>query len=264
LKKKTTTRVGEQHPRLVFTDPPYNVPILGHASGLGRIKHGNFAMALGEMSEDTYAEFLQGTLGCMAEVLVDGGIAFVCIDWRHVEQAVRASRVASFALKNICVWVKTNGGMGTFYRSRHEFVLVLKKGDGPHTNSFGLGDTGRYRTNVWEYAGVNAFWRGRLEELAMHPTVKPTALVADAIKDCSGRRDLVLDPFAGSGTTIIAAEKTGRQARAMEIDPHYCDVTVRRWQAYTGRRAMHVTTELSFEDTESQRGIMNGIEGTRK
>jgi DNA modification methylase len=252
--------LGEQEPRLVFSDPPYNVPILGHASGLGRIKHQDFSMAAGEMTEEAYVDFLHATLSCMGDALVDGGIVFLCIDWRHVEQAVRASKLAELALKNICVWVKTNGGMGTFYRSRHEFILVLKKGDGPHVNSFGLGDTGRYRTNVWEYAGVNAFGRERLEELAMHPTVKPTALVADAIKDCSRRPDLILDPFAGSGTTIIAAEKTGRRARAMEIDPHYCDVIVRRWQAYTGKRAVHTATELSFEEIEAKRGSTNEIE----
>jgi DNA modification methylase len=240
-------------PRLVFTDPPYNVPIVGHASGLGRIRHGNFAMAAGEMSDDAYVEFLQSTLSRMADALVDGSIAFVCIDWRHVQQAIQASKLVGFTLKNICVWVKTNGGMGTFYRSRHEFVLVLKEGDSPHINTFGLGDTGRYRTNVWEYAGVNAFGRERLEELAMHPTVKPTALVADALKDCSWRRDLVLDPFAGSGTTIIAAEKTGRRARAIEIDPHYCDVIIRRWQSYSGKSAEHLATRLSFEDMEAQR-----------
>jgi DNA modification methylase len=200
----------------------------------------------------------------MGDVLADGGIAFVCIDWRHVEQAIRASKLAGLTLKNICVWVKTNGGMGTFYRSRHEFILVLKNGDGPHVNSFGLGDTGRYRTNVWEYPGVNAFGRERLEELAMHPTVKPTALVADAIKDCSRRPDLILDPFAGSGTTIIAAEKTGRLARAMEIDPHYCDVIVRRWQAYTGKRAVHIGTGLSFEEVEAKRCTTNDIEETKR
>jgi DNA modification methylase len=209
------------------------------------------------MTEEDYVEFLLGTLRCMGNALVDGGIAFVCIDWRHVEQAIRASKLARLALKIICVWVKTNGGMGTFYRSRHEFVLVLKKGDAPHVNTFGLGDTGRYRTNVWEYAGVNTFGRGRLEELAMHPTVKPTALVADAIKDCSRRRDLVLDPFAGSGTTIIAAEKTGRRARAVEIDPHYCDVTVRRWQAYAGKSAIHAVTGLSFEEMAARCSAAN-------
>jgi DNA modification methylase len=252
--------LGEEEPGLVFTDPPYNVPILGHASGLGRVKHKDFSMAAGEMTEEAYVDFLQATLSCMRDVLADGGIAFVCIDWRHVEQAIRASKSVGLSLKNICVWVKTNGGMGTFYRSRHEFILVLKKGESPHVNSFGLGDTGRYRTNVWEYAGVNTFRRGRLEELASHPTVKPTTLVVDAIKDCSRRRDLILDPFAGSGTTIIAAEKTGRRARAMEIDPHYCDVIVRRWQAYTGKSAVHTATGLSFEEIEAKRGTTSEIE----
>jgi DNA modification methylase len=255
------TLLRGEPPRLVFTDPPYNVPIRGHASGLGRVKHGDFAMAAGEMTEEAYVDFLRGTLGCMTDALVDGGIAFVCIDWRHVEQAIRASKLVRLALKNICVWVKSNGGMGTFYRSRHEFVLVLKKGDAPHVNTFGLGDTGRYRTNVWEYAGVNTFRAGRLEELSLHPTVKPVALVADAIKDCSRRRDLILDPFAGSGTTIVSAEKTGRRARAMEIDPHYCDVIVRRWQTYTGKTAVDARTGLSFEEMEIQRRAVNRAEG---
>ena len=252
--------LGGEEPRLAVTDPPYNVPILGHASGLGQIKHRDFVMAAGEMTEPAYVDFLQNVFGCMSDTLVGGGIAFVFIDWRHVEQAIRAGKLVQLELKNLCVWVKPNGGMGTFYRSRHELVLVFKKGDAPHVNTFGLGNTGCYRTNVWEYAGVNAFRRGRLEELAMHPTVKPTALVADAIKDCSRRRDLVLDPFAGSGTTIIAAEKTGRRARTVEIDPHYCDVIVRRWQAYAGKSAILAVAGLSFEEASERRSIHHAEE----
>src|SRR5207244_13407974 len=156
-------------------------------------------------------------------------------------------------LKNLCVWSKDNGGMGSFYRSKHELVLVLKHGTSPHTNTFELGQHGRYRTNVWEYAGVNSLRPGRLDELAMHPTVKPVALVADAIKDCSNRNGIVLDPFAGSGTVLIAAERTGRKARALEIDPHYVDVAVNRWQTFTGKTAVLAATDQTFEDVADLR-----------
>jgi len=162
-----------------------------------------------------------------------------------------AGRKVYKELKNICVWCKTNAGMGSFYRSQHELIFIWKIGSASHVNNFELGQFGRSRSNVWEYAGVNTFRPSRMDELRMHPTVKPVALVADAIKDCCHRRGLVLDPFAGSGTTIIAAEKTGRRARAIEIDPHYCDAIVRRWQAYTGKLAIHEPTGTSFEDRES-------------
>lgn len=139
-----------------------------------------------------------------------------------------------------------------FYRSRHELVFAFKNGTAPHVNNFELGQTGRYRTNVWEYAGVNSFGRHRDDSLAMHPTVKPVALVAEAIKDCSRRRQIVLDPFAGSGTTIIAAQKTGRQARVLELDPLYCDTIIRRWQTFTGKRARHAETGQIFEVMEER------------
>jgi len=156
-------------------------------------------------------------------------------------------------LKNVCVWNKSNGGMGSFYRSKHELVFAFKLGSAPHLNTFGLGDTGRYRTNVWDYPGVNSFRAGRLEELALHPTVKPVTLVADAIKDCSRRGDLVLDPFGGSGTTLIAAQKSGRRARLIEYDPAYCDVIVKRYEAATGDRARLAGTGQAFEDVAEQR-----------
>jgi DNA modification methylase len=161
------------------------------------------------------------------------------MDWRHLYEAITAGRAAGFELKNLCVWNKDNGGMGSFYRSKHEMILVFKTGDGPHINNFELGQHGRYRTNVWDYPGMNTLRDGRLDELALHPTVKPVALVADAIIDCSHRRGLILDCFAGSGTTLIAAEKTGRRAYAMELDPVYVDTAIRRWQAYTGKEATH-------------------------
>jgi DNA modification methylase len=223
---------------LVFTDPPYNVPIDGHVCGLGRIRHREFAMGVGEMSSEAFTRFLTETLGHAASASADGAIAFVCMDWRHIGEVLKAGAAVFSELKNLCVWNKTNGGMGTFYRSKHELVFVFKVGNGPHTNTFGLGETGRYRTNVWDYAGVNTFGSKRLDELSMHPTVKPVALVADAIKDCSKRGGIVLDPFAGSGTTLIAAERTGRSARVIEYDPAYCDQIVRRFEQLTGQQAM--------------------------
>ena len=127
--------------------------------------------------------------------------------------------------------------MGTFYRSKHELIFVFKTGTAEHTNNFGLGETGRYRTNVWDYAGISSLGPSRADELAMHPTVKPVALIADAIRDCSRRGEIVLDCFGGSGSTLIAAEKTGRRARLIEYDPLYCDTIVRRWEQLTGKRA---------------------------
>jgi len=232
---------------LIFTDPPYNVPIDGHVCGSGRIRHREFAMGVGEMSEAVFTAFLQETLGYAARASRDGAIAFVCMDWRHLPELFAAGRAAFSELKNLCVWNKTNGGMGTFYRSKHELVCVFKVGEAPHVNTFGLGDTGRYRTNVWDYPGISSLGSGRSEALEMHPTVKPTALVADAIRDCSRRGDLVLDPFAGSGTTLIAAETCGRLARVIEYDPLYCDVIIRRYERLTGKVGHLVDGGASFE-----------------
>jgi DNA modification methylase len=190
---------------LLFTDPPYNVPITGHVSGLGRIKHREFAVASGEMDEAAFTDFLRSSLGTAASQLRDGAIAFACMDWRHMGEMLQAGNAVFDEFKNLCVWNKTNGGMGSFYRSKHELIFVFKKGSAPHINNFGLGDTGRYRTNVWDYPGISSLGAARDEELAMHPTVKPVALVADAIRDCSGRGDTVLDIFGGSGSTLIAA-----------------------------------------------------------
>jgi len=245
--------VGDERADLVFTDPPYNVPIDGHVCGSGAIKHREFAMAVGEMSEAAFIQFLSDSLSPMARACRDGAIAFVCMDWRHMGELLAAGRVAFSELKNLCVWNKTNGGMGSFYRSKHELVFVWKVGSAPHVNSFGLGDTGRYRTNVWDYAGVSALSSHRREELAMHPTVKPVALVADAIRDCSKRGDIVLDGFGGSGSTLVAAEKTGRRARLIEYDPGYCDVIVNRWQTLTGKRATLAETGEAFEDVAHAR-----------
>jgi len=222
---------------LVFTDPPYNVVIDGHVCGSGSVKHREFAFASGEMSDAQFTSFLRLTLGNAATTMRDGAIAFVCMDWRHMRELLEAGGRAFTELKNLVVWNKTNAGMGTFYRSKHELIFVFKQGSAEHTNSFGLGETGRYRTNVWDYPGISSMTADRAQELAMHPTVKPVALIADALRDCSRRGEIVLDCFGGSGSTLIAAEKTGRQARLIEFDPLYCDTIVRRWQHWTGKRA---------------------------
>ena len=238
----------------VFTDPPYNVAIDGHVCGLGRIRHREFAMGCGEMSEIEFTTFLQTVFDRLAEHTIDGSIHQICMDWRHMWEMLAAGRQV-YELKNLCVWNKTNSGMGSFYRSKHELVFVWKSGSAAHINNFELGQHGRSRTNVWDYAGVNTMRAGRLEELAMHPTVKPVALVADAIKDCSRRGGLVLDPFCGSGTILIAAERTGRKARALEVDPTYIDVAVRRWQCYTGKSAVLAASGETFETVEDQRAV---------
>lgn len=238
---------------LVFTDPPYNVPIQGHVSGLGSACHREFAFASGEMSKEEFTHFLTETLSHAASVTKDGAIAFVCMDWRHMRELLDAGETAFGELKNLCVWNKTNGGMGTFYRSKHELVFVFKVGVAPHTNSFGLGDTGRYRTNVWDYAGISSMSSTRADELAMHPTVKPVALIADAIRDCTRRGESVLDGFGGSGSTLIAAETCGRKARLIEFDPTYCDTILARWQVFTGKRPILVDTGQDFETIAEMR-----------
>jgi DNA modification methylase len=245
--------LGRRKAQMVFTDPPYNVPIDDHVCGLGSVRHDDFAMAAGEMSETEFIRFLETVLGHMAAVSADGSLHFICMDWRHLFELLTAGRAVYSDFKNVCVWNKTNGGMGSLYRSKHELVLVFKKGAAPHINNVSLGRNGRYRSNVWDYPGINALGRGREARLAMHPTVKPVALVADAIKDCSKRRGRILDPFAGSGTTLIAAERTGRRCAAMELEPRYVDVTIRRWQAVTGGEAVHAVTGTPFSDLAEAR-----------
>lgn len=245
--------LGSKKADLVFSDPPYNVPIDGHVSGLGRVAHREFAMASGEMTEAEFTQFLATTLTAAVNASRDGALHYVCMDWRHLFETLSAAKPLYGSFVNLCIWNKDNGGMGSFYRSKHELVLVFKVGKAAHINNVELGRYGRNRTNVWDYAGVNTFRRDRLHELAMHPTVKPVALIADAIKDASRRSELVLDPFSGSGSTIIAAEKTGRRAHAIEIDPRYVDVAVRRWQNFTGKTAVLDETASSFEEIAEQR-----------
>ena len=239
--------MGTERATMVFTDPPFNVPINGHVSGLGRNRHAEFAMASGEMTEAQFVDFLRTAFELITTYAEQGSIHFLCIDWRHIGELLAATNDIYAELKNMAVWAKPNGGMGALYRSRHELVFVYKHGTAPHVNMVQLGRHGRNRTNVWEYAGQTSFHRDREKELAAHPTVKPVALVADAIKDVSRRGDLVLDPFGGSGTTLIAAEKTGRKARLIEIEPTYIDVTIRRWQALTGGVATLEATGETFD-----------------
>ena len=237
---------------MVFTDPPYNVPISGHATGLGAIQHKNFKMASGEMSEAEFTDFLAQACTLMAAHTLEGSLHFLCIDWRHLGELLVAGKQVYSELKNVCVWVKDNGGMGSLYRSQHELILIFKHGKQSHSNNVQLGRFGRYRTNVWNYPGVNSFSRATDEGnlLELHPTVKPVALVADAIMDCSARAGIVLDPFLGSGTTVIAAERTGRICFGIELDPVYVDTIIRRWQSFTGLSATHGTSGRRFAELE--------------
>jgi DNA modification methylase len=218
--------------RMIFTDPPYNLPVDGHVGGAGRLRHREFAMASGEMSPETFAAFLRRIFGHLARYSLDGSIHFICMDWRHVTKIQAAAKGIYSALKNLIVWVKAAGGMGSFYRSRHELIFVFKKVTAPHLNSFELGQHGRYRTNVWEYPGASQ------SDLVLHPTVKPVRMIADAIRDVSGRGEIVLDLFGGSGSTLIAAEKTGRRARLAEIDPAYADLILARWEEFARDEAV--------------------------
>ena len=239
--------------QMVLTDPPYNVPIAGHARGLGRTQHPDFRMAAGEMSFEAFAGFLVDSLRPACHVSRDGALHFVFMDWRHVEELLAAAKHLYSEQLNLCVWSKTNGAMGSLYRSQHELVFVFKCGTGHHVNNVELGKHGRNRTNVWTYAGVNAFGKGRDEALAMHPTVKPVALVADAIMDVTHRGDVVYDGFLGSGTTIVAAHRTGRIGYGVELDPRYVDVAVRRVSDATGVEPVLSETGETFEDVAGDR-----------
>jgi hypothetical protein len=233
------------------------VPVQGHVSGLGKVKHREFGMASGEMTEAEFTAFLGKVFANLAAVSVDGAIHFSCMDWRHVGEVVVAATPVYSEFKNLCVWAKNNGGMGSLYRSQHELVFVYKVGQGHHINNVELGRYGRYRTNVWNYAGVNSFGGDRDAALAMHPTVKPVALVADAILDCSKRGGIVLDAFAGSGTTLLAAERTGRRGYGIELDPKYCDVILRRL-VDAGLEAVHAETGRVFKDLTAEPSAVGG------
>lgn len=236
--------------RMAFTDPPYNVPIDGHVGGSGKTKHREFAMASGEMSAPQFMAFLKAAFGQLVRHSHDGAIHYVFMDWRHMAEMIEAGHDVYSEFKNLIVWVKDNGGMGSFYRSRHELIFVFKVGSAPHINNFELGQHGRYRTNVWQYKGVNSFKPGRMEELSLHPTVKPVQMIADAIRDVSARGDIVLDLFGGSGSTLIAAEKTGRRAYVCELDPIYCECIIRRWEAFAHDEAEPLKGAVGHTDID--------------
>jgi DNA modification methylase len=237
---------------LVFIDPPYNVKIPNNVSGLGKIKHRNFVMASGEMSSEEYTKFLGQAISLLVRYSAKGAIHYICMDWRHLKELLAAGESAGSELLNLCVWVKHNAGMGSLYRSQHELVAVFKHGKTPHRNNILLGKFGRNRSNVWNYAGATSPSHSGDEGnlLALHSTPKPVALVMDAILDCSARGDIVLDAFLGSGTSLIAAERSGRVCYGMELDPLYVDTAVRRWMKYTGDRARHAVTGRYFDEPE--------------
>lgn len=243
--------LGAERAQMCITDPPYNVPIHGHVCGNGKAKHREFAMASGEMSSDQFAAFLSLACKHVFDACHDGAIGFFFMDWRHLPDLLAAAGQWYGPPRQLCVWNKDSGGMGTFYRSQHEMVYVFKKGDAAHINNFEVGQHGRYRTNVWTYPGSNS--GGNRHLLALHPTVKPVSLIADAIRDCSHRKGIVLDPFAGSGTILVAAERTGRYARAIELDPQYVDVGIHRWQRLTGKQASLAATGQTWNVVRSAR-----------
>ena len=244
--------LGGERADLVICDPPYNVPIQGHVSGNGRVRHREFAMASGELSSAEFTAFLRSVFRMCARFSVDGSIHYQFMDWRHLREILDAADGVYSEFKQLLVWKKRNAGQGAFYRSQHELVLVFKNGRAPHQNHFQLGQTGRYRTNILEYAGANGFYKGRARDLDAHSTVKPTALVADLMLDCSRRGELVLDAFAGSGSTLIAAHHTGRRGAAIEIDPLYVDTALRRLSDASGALIMHADGR-SFADIEAER-----------
>ena len=223
---------------IIVTDPPYNVKISGHVRS-GE-KYREFAMASGEMSQSEFSQFLKGVFTLLSEYSIPGSLHYAFMDWRHMGEILSAGMSAYTALKNVCVWNKLSGGMGSLYRSQHELVFVFKNGDAPHTNNIELGVHGRYRTNVWDYPGIFIKNKVNKANINLHPTVKPVGLLADILLDASPRKGLVLDPFGGSGSTLLASERTGRQARIIEIDPHYCDVIIYRWEQQTSKKAVRI------------------------
>lgn len=247
--KSYSLLMGDDKAQMVFTDPPYNVPINGHVCGKGQKKHKEFQMASGEMSESQFIEFLTTVIKHLKTSSCLGSLHYICMDWRHMRELLDAGQNYT-ELKNLCIWNKTNGGMGSLYRSKHELVFVFKHGTKAHINNVELGKNGRYRTNVWDYAGVNTFQNTK--DLEMHPTVKPVAMIKDAIMDCTKRGNIVLDVFGGSGSTLIAAEDCKRKAYLMEIDPGYVDVILQRYWDHTGIEPVHADGTTFSERMEAQ------------
>ena len=248
------TLMGTALAEMVFIDPPYNVAIDGNVSGLGATRHREFVMASGEMSKEEFQQFLTKAFMLLARYSTPRSLHFVCMDWRHIGEVLAAGQDVYNELLNCCVWVKDNAGMGSFYRSQHELIFLFKSKRVSHRNNVQLGQYGRNRTNVWNYPCANSFSRSGEEGnlLALHPTVKPAALVGDAIMDCTERGGIVLDSFLGSGTTVIAAERTGRRCYGVEIDARYVDTIVRRWQAFTRHVAIHSESGRSFAEIEEE------------
>jgi DNA modification methylase len=243
--------MGSHKAHMAFVDPPYNLVIEGNVSGKGAVKHEDFKMASGEMDEAQFTKFLTDSLGLLARYTISGSVHYVCIDWRHLREMLAAGGQSYDTLLNLCVWVKDNGGQGSFFRSRHELVFVFRNGKSRNRNNIQLGKYGRYRTNVWEYPAVRGLSQQQSDEgnlLALHPTVKPVALVADAILDCSAPGNLVLDSFLGSGSTLMAAQRTGRICYGTEIEPVYVDTAIRRWQRDTGSHAIHAESGKRFNE----------------
>jgi DNA modification methylase len=238
---------------VVFVDPPYNVPIDGHVSGKGRIRHREFAQGSGELSREDFINLLTGSCALLAKYSESGTIHYVCMDWRHADELLAAGRDVYSELKNIVVWVKSSAGMGSLYRSQHELVFVFKSGTGRHTNNIELGRFGRNRTNVWHYDSASTQARKGNNLLGLHPTAKPVQLVMDALLDCSNRGEVVLDAFLGSGTTLLAAQRTGRICRGIELDPLYVDTAIRRWQNLTGRDAVRLSDGKLFREVEAEK-----------
>ncbi len=250
--------LGGELAQMVFVDPPYNVRVDGHVSGLGKVKHREFAMASGEMSKLEFTGFLHAVFAEIAVASQDGALIYSCIDGPHLHEMLNAGYGVFDELKSVITWAKANAGMGSLYRSQTELITLWKKGKAAHINNIELGKHGRYRTTLWSYAGVNGFRKGRMAELASHPTVKPCAMVMDAIKDCSKPKGIILDSFSGAGTTLIAAAKTKRRGYVMELDPHYVDGAIRRWETLFKDEARHAETGLTFAEMAAQRGCDDG------
>lgn len=232
--------------QMVFTDPPYNVKVKD-IGGLGKIKHEEFKMASGEMNKSRFTRFLEDVIMNLMKFSKTGSIHYICMDWKHVHELSTAGKLYQ-EFKQLIIWVKDNGGMGTFYRSQHELIFVYKNGRGKHINNFELGQTGRYRTNVWQYAGMNSVGNKERDELEEHPTVKPVKLVADALLDCSNKNGVILDLFLGSGTTIIASEQTGRVCYGIEMDEKYCDTIIRRYLRFMKQYGLPVCIKKNGEE----------------
>lgn len=242
-----STLMGESRARMIFTDAPYNVKITGHVCGNGKVQHDEFAMASGEMTREQFTQFLKKAFTNLRDYSVDGSMHYLCMDWRHIIDITTACEEVYTEMKNLCVWNKASGGMGSLYRSKHELVFVYKNGVSPHINNVELGKHGRYRTNVWDYAGVNSFGENH-DDLKLHPTVKPVAMIVDAIMDVTNIKDIVLDAFLGSGSTLIACEKSNRICRGIELEPKYIDVTIKRWQAMTKKQAINIKLGKTYQE----------------